>query len=142
MSFGARLTEARKRKGLTQSQLGEGLGTDGADCSKAVVYGWEKDQHFPRVDQLALICARLGVSADFLLFGHIAQPGLLPEAVEIASTITQLPKLQREWVVPTVRSTIAAAKATIRLSADVVTETNQDDSDTLHVASSNKRRAT
>jgi transcriptional regulator with XRE-family HTH domain len=73
MTFGARLTEARKRKQLTQDGLGKGLGTDGKDASKAVVYGWEKDQHFPRVDQLALICERLGCSADYLLFGELTK---------------------------------------------------------------------
>lgn len=69
MSFGKRLTEARKRAGMTQSQLGQGLGTDGADAGKQVVYGWEKDQHYPRVDQLILICQKLNCSADYLLFG-------------------------------------------------------------------------
>jgi transcriptional regulator with XRE-family HTH domain len=69
MSFGARLAAARKDAGLTQADLGLGLGTDGADASKSVVYGWEKDQHYPRVDQLMLICRKLRVSADFLLFG-------------------------------------------------------------------------
>lgn len=71
-SFGRRLARVRQERGLTQAELGEGLGTDGKDAGKQVVYGWEKDQHYPRVDQLMLICAKLGISADFLLFGDEA----------------------------------------------------------------------
>jgi transcriptional regulator with XRE-family HTH domain len=70
MTFGERLRDARKAKNLTLEQLGVGLGTDGKDATKAVVWGWEKGQHFPRVDQLALICARLKCNAHFLLFGE------------------------------------------------------------------------
>lgn len=73
MSFGARLAQARKRAGMTQQELGRGLSTGGEDASKSVVYGWEKDQHYPRVDQLMLICQKLGCSADFLLFGDQSQ---------------------------------------------------------------------
>lgn len=69
MSFGSRLTEARKRKGLTQAQVGEGLGTAGADVGKSVVYGWERKNHYPRADQLAPLCQRLDCSADWLLTG-------------------------------------------------------------------------
>lgn len=70
MSFGARLAAARKDAGMTQTELGKGLGTDGSDASKSVVYGWEKDQHYPRVDQLMVICRKLGCSSDYLLFGE------------------------------------------------------------------------
>ena len=73
MGFGDRLAAARKNSGLTQGELGRGLGTDGADVGKSVVYGWEKDQHHPRVDQLALICKRLNCSADYLLLGEEAE---------------------------------------------------------------------
>ncbi len=79
MSFGKRLADARKDAGLTQQELGKGLSTDGADASKSVVYGWEKDQHYPRVDQLVLICRRLNCSADYLLFGEAAPTHLTPK---------------------------------------------------------------
>ena len=58
-----------KLRGMAQTELGKGLGTDGADVGRQVVYGWEKDQHYPRVDQLILICEKLSCSADYLLFG-------------------------------------------------------------------------
>jgi transcriptional regulator with XRE-family HTH domain len=88
MTFGMRLTAARKHAGLTQQELGRGLGTDGADASKSVVYGWEKDQHYPRVDQLVLICERLKCSADYLLFGRESQ--FTPEARELAKWFDKL----------------------------------------------------
>lgn len=70
MTFGARLAKQRERLGLSQTDLGKGLGTDGEDASKSVVLGWEKDRHSPRADQLKMICERLQCSADFLLFGQ------------------------------------------------------------------------
>ena len=66
-SFGARITAARKAAGLTQAQLGEGLGIDGADMTKATVSGYEVGRNLPNVEQLRLICLRLNVSADSLL---------------------------------------------------------------------------
>lgn len=109
MSFGARLADARKRKGLTQEGLGKGLGTDGADASKSVVYGWEKDQHYPRVDQLVLICQKLGCSADHLLFGKVEESHLPAELADLAQSMTPLqPRLQR-WVISTLKTTIEAA---------------------------------
>jgi transcriptional regulator with XRE-family HTH domain len=110
MSFGARLAEARKRKGLTQTQLGQGLGTDGADASKAVVYGWEKDQHFPRVDQFALICEKLKVSPDFLLLGVASEGSLSPELAQLAAAIETLTPKWKDWVLMTLREAIKLAR--------------------------------
>lgn len=110
MSFGARLKEARKRKGLTQEGLGKGLGTDGKDASKAVVHGWEKGDHFPRVDQLEMICDRLDVSADFLLYGKVKQSDLPAEIAELASSIGMLPPNLRDDVLGGVRSILDLAR--------------------------------
>lgn len=117
MGFGARLTEKRKAKGLTQDQLGEGLGTGGKNVGKAVVYGWEKDQHSPRVDQLALMCAKLGASADYLVLGSASSSDLSPEVAALAAAIEQVPKDpagsqkpgSQEWVLMMVRETVKIA---------------------------------
>lgn len=69
MTFGNRLKKARIAKKLSQEQLGKGLGVLGVDVTKQTVYGWEKDHHHPTTRQLALICAKLGESADWLLLG-------------------------------------------------------------------------
>ena len=87
MSFGSQLKAAREAKGLTQQELGKGLGTNGKDASKSVVYGWEKDQHYPRTDQLERICSRLGCSADYLLFGVETPVKLSPETARLAQEI-------------------------------------------------------
>jgi transcriptional regulator with XRE-family HTH domain len=108
MGFGSRLAERRKAKGLTQDQLGKGLGTDGKDVGKAVVWGWEKEQHH-RVDQLILICERLGVSSDWLLFGREATNVMAPEFADLAATADKLPPRQREFVLDLFRNAVTQA---------------------------------
>lgn len=66
-TFGARLAEARRAAGLTQAQLGEGLGGDGRDLQKATVSSWEVGASQPSAEQLRKLCERLGISADYLL---------------------------------------------------------------------------
>jgi DNA-binding XRE family transcriptional regulator len=67
-SFGERLRQARRAKGLTQAQLGEGMGRmDGRSIQKAAVCSWEAGNTFPNVPQLRLLCERLEVSADELI---------------------------------------------------------------------------
>lgn len=80
MEFGDRLRLLREQAGLSQDELGKGLGArrKGAspvDAGKQVVLGWEKNRHFPKADQLAGICEKLGCSADYLLFGGQAPLG-------------------------------------------------------------------
>ena len=62
MTFGGRLQQVRKAAGLSQEQLGELVG-----MSRQAVSKWETDQAAPDIDQLALLCGVLGVSADALL---------------------------------------------------------------------------
>lgn len=110
MSFGVRLREARVKKDLTQEGLGKGLGTNGDDAGKAVVSGWEKDRHFPRADQLAMICDKLGVSADYLLFGKIVATNLSPESAAVATEIDTFSGQQRDQVILACRAVISAAR--------------------------------
>lgn len=112
MSFGSRLAEARKRKNLTQEALGRGLGTDGKDASKAVIYGWEKDQHHPRADQLAMLCSRLDVSADWLLLGKGSESALTREALDIALEIDTFDAETRRRVLLMWSGVLALARGT------------------------------
>jgi transcriptional regulator with XRE-family HTH domain len=105
-SFGERLRAARQRRGLTQQDLGKGLATDGLDASKSVVYGWEKNQHHPRADQLALICSRLACSADWLLLGIDTGAKLSPEAAELAHEIDQFEGDERQHVIRLCKETV------------------------------------
>lgn len=98
------------KKDLTQEGLGKGLGTNGDDAGKAVVSGWEKDRHFPRADQLAMICDKLGVSADYLLFGKIVATNLSPESAAVATEIDTFSGQQRDQVILACRAVISAAR--------------------------------
>lgn len=109
MTFGSRLTQARKKKGLTQEGLGKGLATAGEDASKSVVYGWEKDQHYPRVDQLKLICEKLECSADFLLFGMESAVALHPDVASFAQELNAMPVKERDFIIRLVRETTMRA---------------------------------
>ena len=110
MTFGSHLRTAREAKKLSQEQLGKGLGTDGADASKSVVYGWEKGQHFPRVDQLILICNKLGCSADCLLFGADAPAKLSPESAQLAAEIDGFEGEVRSHIIRLCKETIRFAR--------------------------------
>lgn len=106
MSFGKRLREARELKDLTQEEVGRGLGTDGKDVSKSVVYGWEKGQHHPRVDQLMLICERLGQDAEWLLFGRRTTARISEESAQLAQEIDEFEGEERRHIIRLCKETI------------------------------------
>lgn len=62
MSLGERISQARKRAGLSQEQLGEQLGV-----SRQAVSKWESGQTNPDVSYVARMCRVLEVSSDWLL---------------------------------------------------------------------------
>lgn len=66
-TLGARIAAARRAAGLTQDQLGQGMGPDGADLGKGAISSWEVDRSQPGAAQVAILASRLGVSADYLL---------------------------------------------------------------------------
>ena len=64
MQFHDRLYEARKRSGMTQSDLAEKLGV-----SRQAVSRWEMGTAKPEFENLIAISDLLGVSTDYLLKG-------------------------------------------------------------------------
>jgi len=72
--FGLRLTEARKRLGLTQSQLAEIGGIKRLAQSQ-----YERETSSPTVRYLAAI-AEAGVNLNRVLFGDLPSNGLLPSS--------------------------------------------------------------
>ena len=138
MGFGARLREKRLEKGLTQEQLGQGLGTDGKDVGKAVVYGWEKDQHFPKVDQLAILCERFNWSADYLIRGQVSFTDLRPEVAELASELNQLQPAQIKFVLDVLKPTLVHARQ-IGAPESPLTPSHQDGEASQDEASSQRR---
>lgn len=90
--FGERLRKARKEKGWSQSEMGKGAGENGRNASKQSVTDWEKERHYPKADQIRVLCLRLGVTADELIFGDVRAAANLAHA---ESAISQLTPEQR-----------------------------------------------
>lgn len=73
-------------------RLGKGLkakkgGILDGDIGRAAVFGWINGAGFPNVIQLAEICRRLDISADYLIFGVAA---VSPKVEAAKSAIRQL----------------------------------------------------
>lgn len=79
-NFGARLHRLRMARGLTQSQLANGLG-----ISKPSIWAWEHGKAQPKADRMAELAALLGVDMAELL-GPSRQHSL-GEAVDQARTL-------------------------------------------------------
>ena len=65
--FGPRLKEARTNAGISGAELGVGAGENGRDATRQSVSDWENGRHYPKADQLRIICLKLNVSADHLI---------------------------------------------------------------------------
>lgn len=66
MTFGEKLTKARKEAGLTQEKLAEQL-----DVSFQAVSTWERDENLPDTDHLVRLSRVLNISLDALLRNDI-----------------------------------------------------------------------
>ena len=62
MGFGARLLQARKKKGISQEELAAKLGTKGPAIGR-----YERDEMKPSIDAAAKMANILGVSLDWLV---------------------------------------------------------------------------
>ena len=93
--FGLRLKGARKAAKLTGAELGAGAGEGGRDASKASVSDWEHERHYPKADQLRVICLKLNISADHLVFGDIKDELKL---IQAETTIQMLSPEQRQML--------------------------------------------
>jgi len=60
--FGLRIKELRKRKGLTQEQLGDLLG-----ISRATVYRYENNTQTPSLAKIVSLALYLNTSTDYLV---------------------------------------------------------------------------
>ena len=89
-SFGQRLFEIRKRKGLTQKQLAEHLGA----TVRAVSY-YEREAKNPTLEQIERIAAALGVPKKVFLEDGIKSLDEIPETPAVIKSLRQvLPKLR------------------------------------------------
>lgn len=62
MSFGKRLLDARKRKGISQDELAKHLGTKGPAIGR-----YERDEMKPSIEAAAKMAELLDVSLDYLV---------------------------------------------------------------------------
>ena len=62
MTFGERITYARKQKKMTQNDLGKAVGTSGDIIGK-----YERDEIKPSIDTAAKIAEALSVTIDYLV---------------------------------------------------------------------------
>jgi transcriptional regulator with XRE-family HTH domain len=85
-SFGDRLAELRKLRGLTQVQLAEKLGS----TQRAITY-YENEADYPPVETIVELARILGVSTDELLGVKVSKP---PQDV---IDITTNPELRNLW---------------------------------------------
>ena len=85
-SFGQRLAELRRLRGLTQVQLAEKLGS----TQRAITY-YENEADYPPVETIVELARILSVSTDELLGLKITKP--TQEVVDITTD----PELRRLW---------------------------------------------
>lgn len=89
MTFGERITYARKQKKLTQGDLGKVVGTSGDIIGK-----YERDEIKPSIDTAAKIADALKVTLDFLVKDAEYQ-NIDNDALNRLKLIEKLPKEER-----------------------------------------------
>ena len=88
-TFGWRLqTKRLAMNNMSGEKLGKGMGADGRDLERSTVSSWEHNRTSPSCRQLLLICERLGVTPQYMLFGN---EGFSPEVQELAAILEALP---------------------------------------------------
>lgn len=87
--FGDRLKQARTNAKLSGAELGRGAGDKpGKDASKQSVADWEAERHYPKADQLRLICLKLNISSDYLIFGDLKKDAELAKAASVVQALS------------------------------------------------------
>jgi transcriptional regulator with XRE-family HTH domain len=87
--FGARLKKARQEKGMSGVELGLGAGENGKNASKQSVSDWEAERHYPKADQLRVICLKLNIAVDDLIFGDVKEHIKVIQAESAIQALTQ-----------------------------------------------------
>lgn len=112
--FGERLKKAREAIGISQKELGQGAGrTPNTNASKQSIRDWEKGEQFPGIQQLRVLCLKLNISADELLFGDIKEELTFYKALGVAQELTDE---QRQKLLATLQS--GSGKSTTSKTTD------------------------
>lgn len=86
--FGARLKKARKDAGISGEELGKRAGEGGKNATKQSVSDWEAERHYPKADQIRVICLKLNISADELILGDIRENAKIARAQSALESLT------------------------------------------------------
>lgn len=103
MSFGKRLLQARKKKGISQEELAAKLNTKGP-----VIGRYERDEMKPSIDAAAKMANILDVSLDWLVGNTDTE--LDTTTLNRIQDIDKLPKKEKELVYEFLDSFIANKK--------------------------------
>ena len=108
MVLGEKITELRKRSGLSQEQFGDKIGV-----SRQAVSKWEMSQTTPDLNKIMAVAEFFGVSTDFLLKDELGMSdldtcGVAPAASEASKSAGQTVSLEE------VQSFLAATRSKTR----------------------------
>jgi transcriptional regulator with XRE-family HTH domain len=104
MTFGEKITYARKQKKLTQSDLGKAVGTSGDIIGK-----YERDEIKPSIDTAAKIADALAVTLDYLVKDGEYQ-NVDNEGLKRLKLIEKLPQDERSHLFATMDAFFAKHK--------------------------------
>jgi transcriptional regulator with XRE-family HTH domain len=106
--FGARLTGARQRLGLSQAQVAERLGV-----TQQTYAGWERRTTALRPEYITHLAGILDVDVDFLL-GYEPRPGHaggpVGKARRVFEAVSRLPRSQQQRILGVVEDLLAAQR--------------------------------
>ncbi len=109
MSFGERLTLSRKRKNLTQDQLGTAIGTN-----RDMIGKYERDATVPSIDVAGKIAEVLNVSLDYLVRNVNPEAetssNLSPLLLEKLENLEKLSLKDQDYLMAVIDAFIAKAK--------------------------------
>ena len=103
MSFGKRLLEARKKKGISQEELADKLGTKGPYIGR-----YERDEMKPSIEAVAKISDILESSIDWLVGHTDLEPS--KSMLRRIQEVTKMPSKEREHVFAMLDAFIATTK--------------------------------
>ncbi len=104
MTFGEKITYARKQKKMTQGDLGKAIGTSGDIIGK-----YERDEIKPSIDTAARVADALGVTLDYLVKDEQYQ-NIDQEALNRLKLIEKLPQDERSHLFATMDAFFAKHK--------------------------------
>ena len=99
IKVGSFLKDLRREKGITQEQLAEELGVSGRTISR-----WETGNNMPDIGLLVEIAEYFDVSIPEIIKGERKSEDMKEEAKEVAETMSDYAKAEKEELVKSIRN--------------------------------------